>query len=65
MKIIQFVTGVVVSLLLFDLCCEMLSASDTIANVSGALLLAATAVFIYKTKCLTKFNINLKNKKEK
>ncbi len=65
MKVIQFVFGIIVSLLMFDLCCELLSAADTLANIFGALLLTSTVVFMYKTKCLIKFNINLKNKNKK
>lgn len=64
-KILLVSVWLVVSLLVVSLLCEMLSASDTISNMSGFVLLIAYALVSFKTRLFTKFKFNNKNNKIK
>lgn len=64
-KILLVSVWLVVSLLVVSLLCEMLSASDTISNMSGLVLLIAYALVSFKTRLFTKFKFNNKNNKIK
>ena len=64
-KILLVSIWLVVSLLVVSLLCEMLSASDTISNMSGLVLLIAYALVSFKTRLFTKFKFNNKNNKIK
>ena len=60
-KILLVSVWLVVSLLVVSLLCEMLSASDTLANMLGFVLLTAYALVSFKTRLFTKFKFNNKN----
>ena len=60
-KILLVSVWLVVSLLVVSLLCEMLSASDTISNMRGFVLLIAYALLSVKTRLFTKFKFNNKN----
>lgn len=60
-KILLVSVWLIVSLLVVSLLCEMLSASDTISNMLGFVLLIAYALLSVKTRLFTKFKFNNKN----
>lgn len=64
-KILLVAVWLVVSLLVVSFFCEMLSASNTLANMLGFVLMIAYALLSLKTRLFTKFKFNNKNNKIK
>lgn len=64
-KILLVAVWLVVSLTVVSLLCEMLSTSNTLANMFGFVLMIAYALLSLKTRLFTKFKFNNKNKKIK
>lgn len=64
-KILLVAVWLVVSLTVVSLLCEMLSTSNTLANMLGFVLMIAYALLSFKTRLFTKFKFNNKNKKIK
>lgn len=64
-KILLVSVWLVVSLLVVSLLCKMLSASDTISNMRGFVLLIAYALLSLRTRLFTNFKFNSKNNKIK
>ena len=62
-KILLASVWLVVSLLVVSFFCEMLSASNTLANMLGFVLMTAYALLSFKTRLFTKFRFNKKNNK--
>lgn len=62
-KILLVAVWLVVSLTVVSLLCEMLSTSNTLANMLGFVLMIAYALLSFKTRLFTKFKFNNKNKK--
>lgn len=60
---IKLVLWFIICVNFFNLGFEMLSAPNTIKNVTGFLIIVATLVVGVETKCLT--NLNFKRKHEK
>lgn len=64
-KILLVAVWLVVSLTVVSLLCEMLSTSNTLANMLGFVLMIAYALLSFKTRLFTKFKFNNKNNKIK
>lgn len=64
-KILLVAVWLVVSLTVVSLLCEMLSTSNTLANMLGFVLMIAYALLSLKTRLFTKFKFNNKNNKIK
>ena len=64
-KILLASVWLVVSLLVVSFFCEMLSASNTLVNMLGFVLMVAYALLSFKTRLFTKFKFNNKNNKIK
>lgn len=62
-KILLVAVWLVVSLTVVSLLCEMLSTSNTLANMLGFVLMIAYALLSLKTRLFTKFKFNNKTKK--
>lgn len=60
---VQLLVWLIVALGTVEVSFAMMSASDTLANVIGIILLIAGIFVSVKTNCLTKFN-RIKNEKD-
>ncbi len=61
-KFLTMSVWLVVSMLVFSLLCKMLTASDTLANMAGAVFMVAYVLLSLKTRFFTNFKFNNKNK---
>lgn len=53
---------IILTLLLFTLCCNMLTAASTISNIVSIILVGIWVYISFKTYCFTKLNLK-KNEK--
>lgn len=64
MKFLIITAWVILTILIADLSFMLVSLSDTILNIVGALTLCIWAVLSYYTRCLTKILTLIKTKKD-
>lgn len=55
-KISLFIIWLVLALMIMTVCCELLTYSSTIANITGFFGIVALIMVSIKTKCLTFIN---------
>lgn len=55
-KLLRFVVGVLLFILVWGISLELISCANTLANMIGVLMAVSAAYTTIKTKCLTDFN---------
>lgn len=61
--VIKLVLWFIISIIFFNLGFELISAPNTIENITGFLIIVAIFVVAVETKCLTKLNFKRKHEK--